>query len=90
MESKKKFFDSCLQYWDEISTQKKLLIIFVAVLLVLSFYWYEYRPMKIRIECTSSADAWFEDYYSSKSLEFRAESEWDNFFGACLNSKGLN
>ncbi len=52
MEKKEDFISASLKYWNEMSVQKRLTAVILFVLLFSWFYWYEYRPAKIKKDCS--------------------------------------
>jgi hypothetical protein len=62
------------------------IIILAVIILGFLFYWYEYRPSRIKRECYQ---AFIEKYGNQQ----RSLGEWkvieDNFFRECFTAKGL-
>lgn len=59
------------------------IILLVAVILGVVFYWYEYRPVVVRKVCTQKA---FELIEASDN---EGMSRWNWIYSTCLHKRGL-
>lgn len=71
-------------YWNKFPVQKKFAFVSCFILLLFLFYWYEYRPSRIRIEC----DKYTSLYFENNELVRRSEN-WNRVYKSCLESRGL-
>lgn len=68
---------------------KKIILILIGITLVVSsFYWFQYRPSRIRIECSKISSEKIVDRHVTSGLEF--EAGYNAYYSMCLNSKGFS
>ena len=74
---------------------KKIILIIIVIVLIGAglFHWFEYRPIKIRQECTAKVNEWFEkikemgiDNWENADATIRVYEL--NYF-RCLRERGL-
>lgn len=61
--------------------KEKSIIILLIITALLSFYWFQYRPYKIRLTCSKLLSE-----NGGSSLSADSYSKW---FKNCLNSRGV-
>lgn len=67
--------------------QYKYIILIVLVILGFIFYWYEYRPMKIKQQC--SADAQFDQRATMETNDLKRQEFINMYYDDCLMRFGL-
>jgi len=69
------------QYW--------VIISLAVILLGVAFYWYSYRPSKIREMCASEATR--NNGWSNSTGDFYAslKTDWDYLYQRCVRGHGL-
>lgn len=74
-------FSSKAQYW--------ITVCIILAVLAFVFYWFEWRPAQLRIQCAGGAAAWVQ---SSRFLLDTQEGQSDYSFTyqRCLNERGTN
>ena len=64
------------------ATEQYKIIVLILVILGVAFYWYEWRPSQIRMECSEIA--------KDKTTGLGATYErYENYYESCLREKGL-
>lgn len=66
------------------------LLVILVVSIVIAFYWYEWRPQKIRVECNDSAfESSMESFDESAYTQSGRMDLKDKFYKDCLKYNGL-
>ena len=69
--------------------------VIIVILLIAGglFYWYEWRPSRVYIECQHKAKKWFKNYSEDKlESKFTSDKEraYNFIYENCLRQKGID
>jgi hypothetical protein len=66
------------------------LSVFVMLIAVMSFYWFEWRPIEIRKSCTLSAKNRAYDMEFGGNTREESRTLYDHFYLRCIRESGID
>ena len=73
--------------------EKHPILIFVAIILAIWFYWFQVRPSKIKSLCNkiaiNQAVGYYKSLYPNNSDGTYMKSTYEGYYKECLREKGL-